>query len=250
MNNQTITELSGHDIDFDQTLDSDSVTALAGGVAVNGSVEDSAINTGVNTGIMAGDDVSLDHSTVGNGNVQFNDSTVGAFAQRGSATNIEGQNVNMGRGDLIDVDTDGGDAQVVNGNGNKTFGDIEVDASNSDGPANFVFGDRNSANALEDNSTNIEDSFNTDNSVEDSFNTKVEDSFNTKVEDNDTQSTTLQDSFNTDIEDNDTQLTTLEYTYEDNSRYEDNDSWKAELDFSKVDVDLHHADGNDLDLVG
>ena len=250
MKNVTITEISGSDVDFDQRIDSDEVTALAGGVAINGSVSDSAINTGYNSGIMAGDDVDLSNSTVGNGNVQFNDSTVGAFAQRGSATNIEGENVNMGRGDLIDVDTDGGDAQVVNGNGNKTFGDIDVDASNSDGPANFVFGDRNSANALEDNSTNIEDSFNTDNSVEDSFNTNVEDSFNTKVEDNDTQSTTLQDSFNTDIEDNDTQLTTLEYTYEDNSRYEDNDSWKAELDFSKVDVDLHHADGNDLDLVG
>ena len=248
MNNQTITELSGHDIDFDQTLDSDSVTALAGGVAVNGSVEDSAINTGVNTGIMAGDDVSLDHSTVGNGNVQFNDSTVGAFAQRGSATNIEGENVNMGRGDLIDVDTDGGDAQVVNGNGNKTFGDIEVDASNSDGPANFVFGDRNSANALEDNSTNIEDSFNTDNSIDDSFNKSYEDSFNKSYEDNDTYETTVQDSGNIHTEDNDLTKFSWEKNVTDNSTTEDNDTFEWAASWKELDVDLHHADNNDLDL--
>ena len=34
MKNVTITEISGDDVDFDQTIDSDTVTALAGGVAV------------------------------------------------------------------------------------------------------------------------------------------------------------------------------------------------------------------------
>ncbi|MCC6438543.1 MAG: hypothetical protein IT196_26210, partial [Acidimicrobiales bacterium] len=95
MKNVTITDISGDDVDFDQKIDSDSVTALAGGVAVNGDVDDSAINTGVNTGIMAGDDVDLDHSVVGNDNTQLNDSTVGAFSGRGDATNIQGENVNM-----------------------------------------------------------------------------------------------------------------------------------------------------------
>ena len=105
MKNVTITEISGSDVDFDQTIDSDEVTALAGGIAVNGSVQDSAFNTGRNSGIMSGDDTTLENSTVGNGNVQFNDSTVGAFAQGGSATNIQGENLNLGSGDLIDVDT-------------------------------------------------------------------------------------------------------------------------------------------------
>ncbi len=248
MKNVTITEISGSDVDFDQTIDSDSVVAMAGGIAVNGNVDDSALNSGVNTGIMAGDDVDLDHSVVGNHNVQMNDSEVGAFAQGGDATNIQGENVNMGSGDLIDVNTDGGDAQVVNGNGNQVMGDIDVDASGSDGPSNFVFGDGNSANALEDNSTNIDDSFNTDNSVEDSFNTSFEDSFNTSVEDNDTYETTVQDSGNTHVEDNDLTAFSWEESYTDNSTTEDNDTYEWDASWKELDVDLHHADDNDLDL--
>ena len=248
MKNVTITEISGSDVDFDQTIDSDSVIALAGGVAVNGDVDDSAINTGVNKGIMSGDDVSLDHSVVGDDNVQMNGSQVGAFAQRGNATNIQGENVNMGSGDLIDVDTDGGDAQLVNGNGNQTFGDIDVDASHSDGPANFVFGDGNQANALEDNSTNIKDSFNTDNSVEDSGNTVYEDSFNYHEEDNDTSLLKVQDSFNYSEEDNDLTKLSVEETYTDNSTYEDNDTAEWDARFAHTELDLDHADGNDIDL--
>ena len=247
MKNVTITDISGDDVDFDQKIDSDSVTALAGGVAVNGDVDDSAINTGVNTGIMAGDDVDLDHSVVGSGNTQLNDSTVGAFSGRGDATNIQGENVNMGSGDLVDVDTDGGDAQLVNGNGNQTFGDIDVDADGA-APSNFVFGNGNDANALQDNSTTIEDSFNTDNSVEDSFNTSIEDSGNFFSQDNDTTELSVDDSFNTEVEDNDVTTFDFEQTFEDNSQVFDNDSFQAELEIDAADVELLDATDNDIDI--
>ncbi len=246
MKNVTITEISGSDVDFDQRIDSDEVTALAGGVAINGSVSASAVNTGYNSGIMAGDDVDMSNSTVGNGNVQFNDSTVGAFAQRGSATNIQGENLNLGSGDLIDVDTGGGDAQVVNGHGNQLFGDIDVDASGAEGPVNAVFGNDNRAQAVQDNSTTIEDSFNTDNSVEDSGNTLFEDSFNRSYEDNDTHELTVQDSFNESYQDNDTTTWDWKASFEDNSTHEDNDTFSATADYKDVDLDVWHGMDNDI----
>ena len=248
MKNVTITEISGSDVDFDQTIDSDEVTALAGGIAVNGSVSDSAFNTGRNSGIMSGDDTTLENSTVGNDNVQFNDSTVGAFAQGGSATNIQGENLNLSSGDLINVDTDGGDAQLINGNGNQTFGDIAVDAQGADGPINAVFGNGNHTSAVEDNSSTTKGSFNTDNSVEDSFNTKLEDSFNESYQDNDTSSTTVKDSFNESYEDNDTSILDWKASYEDNSTHEDNDSFSAHAEVDVTDVDLWHAMDNDIDI--
>ena len=58
MQNVTITEITGKgDVDFDQAIDTDTVIASGGGVAVNGAVSQSAFNTGLNTGIIAGDDV-------------------------------------------------------------------------------------------------------------------------------------------------------------------------------------------------
>ncbi len=247
MKNVTITDISGDDVEFDQTIDSDEVIAASGGIAVNGSVDGSVFNTGRNSGIMAGDDVDLDHSTVGNGNTQISDSTVGAFSGRGDATNIQGENVNMGSGDLLDIDTDGGDAQVVNGNGNQTFGDIDVDADGA-APSNFVFGNGNDANALQDNSTTIEDSFNTDNSVEDSFNTSIEDSGNFFSQDNDTTELSVDDSFNTEVEDNDVTTFDFEQTFEDNSQVFDNDSFQAELEIDAADVELLDATDNDIDI--
>jgi hypothetical protein len=247
MKNVTITEIAGgDDVTFDQTIESDSVTALGGGIAVNGDVDDSALNSGVNTGIMAGDDVTLDDSIVGNGNTQLNDSTVGAFAGRGPATNITGENVNTGSGDLLDVDA-GGDAQVVTGHGNDVRGAVDVDLQNVDGPINLAVGDENRQTALEDNSTTFEDSFNTDNSVEDSFNTSIDDSFNRVIEDNDTHVVEVDDSFNSLVEDNDTTSFELSESYEDNSHYSDDDSWTSrfELDHDHVDI---WGDRNDVDL--
>ena len=243
MKNVTITEISGDDVDFDQDIDTDTVTATAGGVAINGNVEDSALNTGRNSGIMAGDDVDLDDSVVGNGNTQFNDSTVGAFSGRGNATNVTGENVNMGSGDLIDVDAQG-DAQVANGNGNRFQGDVDVDLDEVDGPINLAFGDRNSQNALEDNSTTIEDSFNTDNSTNDSFNERFEDSFNTSVEDNDTSLTEVRDSFNAEIEDNDTSNWDWDQRSESHQSIEDNDSFEQHVELQDSDDDSWGEDAD------
>ncbi|MFN0027613.1 MAG: hypothetical protein ACKV2O_10625 [Acidimicrobiales bacterium] len=247
MKNVTITEINAEDdVKFDQTIDSDSVVAMAGGLAINGSVRDSALNTGINKGIMAGDDVDLDNSVVGDDNVQFNDSEVGAFAQGGDAMNIDGENVNMGSGDLIDVETGKGDAQVVNGHGNQLFGDIDVDSSGSDGPANFVFGNDNSAKAMEDNSVNIDDSGNVDKSIDDSYNKSYEDSYNKSYEDNDTTTKTVTDSYNEHSEDNDLTKFSWDKEYTDKSVTEDNDTYELEASWTKFDVDMHHSDDNDV----
>jgi hypothetical protein len=232
MKNVTITDISGSDdVHFDQDIDTDTVIASAGGVAVNGDLSESALNTGYNKGILAGDDVDLDDSIVGDGNTQLNDSHVGAFAARGNATNLTGENVNYGSGDLLDVDAEG-DAQVANGNGNRFMGDVDTDLHNVDGPINLAIGDENRQSALEDNSTTVEDSYNTDNSISDSYNEKYEDSFNETWEDNDTTTT---ESYDWDSHD------------ETTSTYEDNDTYKAELDLSEQHADVW-GDDNDLDL--
>jgi hypothetical protein len=247
MSENTISEVhGGDDVVFDQEVDVDKVTALSGGVAVNGDVDESAINTGVNTGIMSGDDVTLDDSIVGDGNTQVNDSTVGAFAGRGPATNITGENVNTGRGDLLDVEA-GGDAQVVTGNFNDVQGAVDVDLQNVDGPTNLAIGDENRQNALEDNSVNFEDSFNTDNSIEDSGNLLIDDSGNTLIEDNDTSLTSIDDSGNSILEDNDVFELDIEKSFEDNSTFSDNDTSTFEASLEHADADVF-GDGNDLDL--
>lgn len=219
---------AGGDVDLDQMIHSDTLVAGAGGIVAGGDISDSALNTGRNSGIMSGDDVDLEDSVVGNGNTQINDSDVGAFSGRGDATNVQGENVNMGRGDLIDVDTDGGDAQLVNGNNNTTAGDIDFDGG--DGPTNFALGDGNHQSALQDNSTTVEDSFNTDNSIDDSFNSRFDDSFNSETIDTDVTETHFDDSFNNVSEDNDLTKLDFESNFEDNSVVEDNDSFSAALE--------------------
>ena len=210
MKNVTITDISGRDVDFDQAIDTDTVIASGGGVAVNGDLSDAAVNTGYNSGILAGDDVDLDDSIVGDGNTQVNDSTVGAFAARGNATNVTGENVNMGSGDLLDVDAEG-DAQVAHGNANRFTGDVTTDLQNVDGPINLAIGDENRQNALEDNSTNFEDSF------------------NTRTEDNDTTR------WDWDSHD------------ETTSTFEDNDSFEANLEVTEQQAEVFGED-NDLEL--
>ena len=238
---------SDGNVDFDQAVDSDTLIAGAGGVVAGGNISDAAVNTGRNSGILSGGNVDLEDSVVGDGNTQINDSDVGAFAARGNATNVAGENVNMGRGDLIDLDTRGGDAQLVNGNANEVTGDVDVDFGNASGPTNFTLGDNNRSSALQDNSTTIEDSFNTDNSVDDSFNTQFEDSFNSRITDTDVTETNIDDSFNTSSEDNDLTKLDFESNFEDNSVFQDNDTFSSELDVDQTAVDVAGND-NDLDL--
>lgn len=248
VDNRTITEINARgDVSFDQKVSNTTTVAGRGGVAVNGDLKDSAVNTGVNKGVIAGNDAHLQDSVVGDGNTQINDSNVGAFAKGGNATNIEGQNVNTGSGVLNNVSTAGGDAQVVTGNGNELTGDVDVNASNASGPTNVTVGDKNSSSALQDNSTNIEDSLNTDNSVSDSANTSVEDSFNNTTQDNDTTSLTSQDSFNSITEDNDTTSLSLQSDTTDNSFASDNDTLTSSGSFDTTDVDVLGSD-NDIDL--
>ncbi len=242
MKNITITELEGKDVHFDQTIDSDSVVATAGGVAVNGNVDDSAVNTGINTGVIAGNDAHVTDSIIGDKNTQVNDSEVGAFAGRGDATNAVGENVNLGSGELVDVDAFG-DAQVVTGNGNEVTGDVTTDIDHSDGPINVAVGDRNNQQALEDNSTNIEDSFKLDKSIEDSGNTLTQVDADLSFEDNDTTQHVTQDSFNTDVDKSFYESTDVDYS----SSYESNSDWKVELEHQMQDLGDWGSDDLDLD---
>ena len=91
---------------------------------------------------------------------------------------VDDSNIGSGSNESIDID----DSNVAFGGGDA--GDTDVDIDDVDGPVQVATGDDNTQTALNDESFNAEDSFNTDNSVE------VEDSFN--VEDN----LVAEDSFN------------------------------------------------------
>lgn len=248
VDNRTITEINARgDVDFDQKITNTTTVAGKGGVAANGDIKDSAINTGTNTGILAGNDVKLEDSVVGNNNTQVNDSTVGALAKNGNATNIEGKNVNTGSGDLIATDTGGGDAQLVNGNGNDVTGDVDVNAANSTGPTNVTLGDGNRSGASQDNSTNVDGSLNTDNSVSDSANTSAQDSFNSTTQNNDTTLVTVDDSLNSSAQNNDTSIFDLQQSETASGFSSDNDSLSSSSAFAGSEVDVLGSN-NDVNL--
>lgn len=256
MDNKTITEIAGSDhlgsdhlgsdIAFDQDIDTDTVIASSGGVAVNGDVKDSAINTGVNKGIMAGDDVSLDDSILGDDNLQVNDSELGAFALGGDATSASGEDVNLGSGAIFDVDAHE-DVTIVTGSGNDVVGDVDVDVDDASGPVNVAVGEGNSQQAIEDQSTTIEGSFNADYSVEDSYNEATRTDTEVSYEDNDTTEYVVEDSFNLALEDNDVMTTELQFSEEDSSSYSSNDSWHEELEIEAQMAEVY-GDGNEVDF--
>ena len=115
--------------DNDDTTSEQNV-ARDGGIAIDGDVSGSAVNSGVVQGIMAGDDVDAKGLIVGDDNTQLDDVNAGAFALGGDATNAD-----------VDVDD-------VDGNFNLAIGEDINQLAEQDNSTDFDF-DR---------------SFNTDNS--------------------------------------------------------------------------------------
>lgn len=104
VDNRVITEINARgDVDFDLDVENDTTIADDGGVAVNGDLEDSTVNTGINTGVIAGDDVAVEDSIIGDDNLQVNDTEAEAFAVGGDATSVEADNANLGSGELLDA---------------------------------------------------------------------------------------------------------------------------------------------------
>ena len=84
-----------------------------GATQAGGDIVDSTINSGDVAGSVTGDNYD---STVGDGNVVIDESTVGAAGfGGGDATNLQGENLNLGDGTIVD-DTFG-DATVNSGDG-------------------------------------------------------------------------------------------------------------------------------------
>jgi len=221
--NTTITQINARgNVRFDQEVNNTVVTAEDGAVALAGGLEDSVVNTGVNTGVIAGDDATLEDSVIGDDNVQVNDTEADALAIGGDATNAEGENVNLGSGELVDSET-GGDAQIVVGDENEADGDVDVTAEGVDGPLNATIGDDNAQQGLEDNSESVSDSGNLDVSTNDSGNLEQTDSGNVEVEDNDTTISEIVDSGNVSTEDNDIETFSLEDEFNETIVVEDND---------------------------
>lgn len=243
---------NSEDIDID--VREETVVADRGSVAAGDDIDDTAINTGRFEGIQnAGRGfVDAEHAVIGDGNITFNESNVGAAAFGGDATNVAaggnanlgsgtvndldaGENLNFGSGTLTDVDAGWAD-QVVVGDGNEVTGDVDVRLEDVSGNANVAVGDENAQFASQDNDTFIDQSFTDnsehffaeDNSVSDSFNTRLDDSFNTSQE--------------------------LTSSYEDNDIWEDNDLWADHSSeeytetHTEVDADLYKVDDTDLDI--
>jgi hypothetical protein len=158
IDNRTTTTINATgDVHFDQKVDNTNVVTGSHGVAVNGSASDVAVNTGKNTGVVAGGDVHLEDSVVGNHNTQVNDSTAGAVSGHGEATNVTGDQVNTGSGDLVHAEADGS-AQVATGNNNKLTGAADVSFDKAHGPSNVAVGENVSQNGAQDNSAHVDTS--------------------------------------------------------------------------------------------
>ena len=171
----TITNSGDGDVNFDQTNVGDGAVVAGGDV--------SGVNTGENSGFIAGDDIEDVEVT----NVKGNGNTVTGDIG-GAATIVSGDdNVLANDSNVIDGDFKGnfvGDD--ANGANFGTKYDIDAD----DSAVNF-----GSGKASVDNSVDIDDSYNTDNSVD--LDVDLDDSFNTDNSDNSDHSTnTVSDSFN------------------------------------------------------
>jgi hypothetical protein len=158
IDNRTTTTIHAEgDVHFDQKIDNTNVVTGSHGVAVNGNATDVAVNTGKNTGVVAGGDAHLEDSVVGDHNTQVNDSTAGAVSGRGNATNITGDHVNTGSGDLVHTEA-GQNAQVATGSSNKLTGAADVSFDKAHGPANVAVGEDISQKAAQDNATHVDTS--------------------------------------------------------------------------------------------
>jgi hypothetical protein len=182
INGDDITNL---DLDFRPEI----TTASQGGVAAGDDIDDSSVNTGSFQGIQNSGHgfVDAEDAIIGNGNMVFENSEIGAFALGGNASNteIDGENVLLGGGVLNNAEVHG-DGQAVAGMGNDVQGDTNVALLGVDGPVNLAIGDNNDQSALEVNETFIDQSY-TDNSVW-TYESEVNERYDWHVENNDTWS--------------------------------------------------------------
>jgi hypothetical protein len=210
--------INGDDIkNLDVDIRPEITTATKGGVAAGDDIDDSSVNTGSFQGIQNSGHgfVDAQDAIIGNGNMVFENSEIGAFALGGNASNteIDGENVLLGGGVLNNAEVHG-DGQAVAGMGNDVQGDTNVALLGVDGPVNLAIGDNNDQSALEVNETFIDQSY-TDNSVTE-YTSETTVDYTSTYEDNDTVS------------------------YDDHSSYE---SYYKEEDY-----DVHVDDSEDTDV--
>ncbi len=204
VDNRIITEINaqGDVKNVEIEIKPNNTTATDGGVAAGDDIDDSAVNTGSVKGVQnAGEgQVDAEDAIIGDKNTEIEDSEIGAIAQGGDASNtdIDGENVLVGDGELNNSEVDG-DGTAVAGKGNDTAGDTDVKVEDVDGPVNVAAGDANDQAAAEQDTTVVDQS-QTDNSVE---TTDIEENVavDTTVEDNDSFSQDDNSSFTQSEED-------------------------------------------------
>ncbi|MFN0089571.1 MAG: hypothetical protein ACKVWR_04765 [Acidimicrobiales bacterium] len=241
-----ISNLKAHD-DIRIDIDTDEVLAADRGVAAGDDIEDSAVNTGNFAGIQnASGHVDARDAIIGDDNVRLNADGSGAVALGGNATNVDAFNANLGSGDLTNVETHGR-GQTVVGDGNETTGDVDVRAHDVSGNFNLAVGDKNLQSADQHN-TDIFDASVEDNSVRE-FNLDASDrSVFTDKSDN---SFTLNEDTRIDASDNSVFSEQDNSRFENNSVFEDNDSFEARANLTDIEsrVDLDDSDDNNIDVL-